>query len=439
MTGTTQIATDNAVEAKRAPQNPLVALAAEGQSVWLDFITRELVRGGELRRLIEEDGLRGLTSNPTIFQKAIGAGDDYDAQIKGLVAQGKEALETFETVAATDVREACDLFLPVYEQTGGQDGFVSLEVSPLLARDAERTLAEARRLWALVDRPNLMIKVPGTSEGVAAVKTLLREGINVNITLLFSLANHERVMWNYINGLEARAAQGLPIDRIASVASFFVSRVDTLIDNLLGEKIAAAADDETKASLRALQGKVAVANAKLAYARFQEIFGGDRFRALAAKGARVQRPLWASTGTKNKAYSDVLYVDSLIGPDTVTTLPVDTLNAFRDHGRAARTIDSGVDEAAATLAALKEAGVDIDAVTRQLEDEGVALFAKSFEDLLADVERKQREMQGSLQGEEDETKNVQIASEDSFPASDPPAYTPASTNDGGQQGGGGGS
>jgi transaldolase len=396
MTGTTQIATNNAVGAKDARQNPLVALAAQGQSVWLDYITRDLVRGGELRRLIEEDGLRGLTSNPTIFAKAIGAGDTYDAQIKGLVAQGKSALEIFETVAATDVREACDLFLPVYERTEGRDGFVSLEVSPRLAHDAEATIEEARRLHAAVDRPNLLIKVPGTRDGVAAVKALLREGISVNITLLFSLESHERVMWAYIEALEERAAAGEPIDRIASVASFFVSRVDTLVDKLLDEKIAAAGGDATKLSrLRAAQGKVAIANAKVAYARFREIFGGERFQALAKKGARVQRPLWASTSTKNTAYSDVLYVESLIGPDTVNTLPVETLDAFRDHGTARRTIDEGVDEARATVTALKEAGVDIEAVTQQLEDEGVALFAKSFDDLLAGVEEKRQAMQGA--------------------------------------------
>jgi transaldolase len=428
MTGAAPVATENAVAGSDARQNPLVALVAEGQSVWLDYITRDLVRGGELKRLIEEDGLRGLTSNPTIFEKAIGAGDAYDAQIKGLVAQGKGALEIFETVAATDVREACDLFLPVYEETEGRDGFVSLEVSPLLARDTEGTIAEARRLWAAVDRPNLLIKVPGTAEGVPAIKTLLREGISVNVTLLFSLESHERVMWAYIEALEARAAAGEPIDRVASVASFFVSRVDTLIDNLI---------DQQGGEAGALKGKVAIANAKLAYANFQKIFTGDRFKALAAKGARVQRPLWASTGTKNKAYSDVLYVESLIGPDTVNTLPVATLDAFRDHGTVRRTIDEGLDEARATIAALAEAGIDLSAATHQLENEGVDLFAKSFADLLEGVERKRAALLEE-QGGREEAGQVQTASEESFPASDPPAYTPVADAERGGPGSNGG-
>ena len=415
MTGTTKVATDNAVGAKDAGENPLVALAAQGQSIWLDYITRDLVRGGELARLIEEDGLRGLTSNPTIFEKAIGAGDAYDAQIKGLVAQDKEAPEIFETVAATDVREACDLFLPVYERTEGRDGFVSLEVSPLLAHDAEATIEEGRRLWQTVDRPNLLIKVPGTKEGVAAVRALLREGISVNVTLLFSLESHERVMWAYIEALEERTQAGEPIDRVASVASFFVSRVDTLIDSQLAERGGASEQ----------RGKVAIANAKLAYARFREIFGGERFQKLSVNGARPQRPLWASTGTKNKDYSDVLYVESLIGPDTVNTLPVATLDAFRDHGAARRTIDQGVDEARATMDALAAAGIDIAAATQQLEDDGVALFAKSFNDLLAGVEAK-RQALADEQVAPESPHDVQRASEESFPASDPPSYTAAS-------------
>jgi transaldolase len=413
MTSTTNLSTKNAVAASDARENPLVALAATGQSIWLDYITRDLVREGELKRLIEEDGLRGLTSNPTIFEKAIGAGDSYDPQIKGLVAQDKSALEIFETVAATDVREACDLFMSVYEQTEGKDGFVSLEVSPLLAHETEATIEEGRRLWQFVDRPNLMIKVPGTAAGVGAIKTLLREGINVNVTLLFSLASHERVMWAYIEALEERAAAGEPIDRIASVASFFVSRVDTAVDKALTER---SGDTD------AIQGKVAIANAKLAYARFQEIFGSERFAKLAAKGARPQRPLWASTGTKNSAYSDVLYVDSLIGPETVNTIPVATLDAFRDHGTVASTIGEGVADARATMDALSKAGIEIDTVTQQLEKEGVASFAKSFEDLLAGVDAKRQSL-ADEQAAPDSSQESQRASEESFPASDPPAYT----------------
>jgi transaldolase len=384
------------VEGKVGASGKLAELLAQGQSVWLDYITRDLVRKGELRRMIAEDGLRGMTSNPTIFQKAIGEGTAYDEQLAELLAGGGDATAIFEGLAIRDIQDACDLFRPLYDEVEGRDGFVSIEVSPLLARDTGGTIAEARRLWAAVDRPNAMIKVPGTAEGAPAIETLLSEGINVNVTLLFSLANHERVMWNYIAGLEARAARGEPIDRVASVASFFVSRVDTLIDKLLDGKIAEAGGDSARAErLRSLQGKVAVANAKLAYARFREIFGGERFKALAAEGARPQRPLWASTGTKNKAYSDVLYVESLIGPDTVNTLPPATLEAFLDHGTVRRTIDEGLDEARATIAALAAAGIDLDAATRQLEEEGVDLFAKSFDDLLAGVEAKRQGMRSA--------------------------------------------
>ncbi len=371
----------------------LFELTAQGQSVWLDFITRDLLTSGDLKRMIEDDGLRGMTSNPTIFQNAIGKGTAYDEQIKELIAAGKDTSAIFEGVAVKDIQDACDLFRPLYDSTDGLDGLVSIEVSPTLAHDTEGTLADARRLWKEVDRPNVMIKVPGTTAGIPAIKTLLSEGINVNITLLFSLASHEQVMWAYVEALEARAQAGQSVDHIASVASFFVSRVDTLVDKLIDEKIAAGGDAKT---LAAIQGKVAVANAKVAYENYQRIFGGERFQALAAKGARVQRPLWASTGTKNKAYSDVLYVDSLIGPDTVNTLPPATLEAFMDHGTVARTVDVGVAEAHAALDALKAAGVDIDVVTAQLEKEGVASFAKSFEDLLAGVEAKREQKQEEM-------------------------------------------
>ncbi len=375
----------------------LFDLAAQGQSVWLDFITRDLLKSGELRRMIESDGLRGMTSNPTIFQNAIGKGTDYDEQIKELIAAGKDTSAIFEAVAIKDIQDACDLFRPLYDSTDGLDGLVSIEVSPTLAHDTEKTLADARRLWQEVDRPNVMIKVPGTAAGIPAIKVLLSEGINVNITLLFSLPSHKQVMWAYVEALEARAQAGQPVDHIASVASFFVSRVDTLADKLIDEKIAAVAPSGPEAAtLKAIQGKVAVANAKVAYENFQHIFGGARFKALAAKGARVQRPLWASTGTKNKAYSDVLYVDSLIGPDTVNTLPPATLEAFMDHGTVARTVDQGVAEAHKTLDALKVAGVEIDTVTQQLEKEGVASFAKSFEDLLAGVEAKREQKEEEM-------------------------------------------
>jgi transaldolase len=396
MATTAKVDTSNAVEAEDSHENPLVALVAEGQSIWLDFITRDLVRGGELKRLIEDDGLRGMTSNPTIFQKAMAEGNAYDDQLRELVEGGKDAKAIFEALMVTDIQEACDLFRPVYEETDGLDGMVSVEVSPGLARDTAGTLAEARRLWRAVDRPNVMVKVPGTAEGAPAIEQLLGEGVNVNVTLLFSLKNHERVMWNYIAALERRAAAGEPFNRIASVASFFISRVDTLVDKKLEEQIAAAEGKPAEQErLRGLLGKAAIANAKLAYARFGEIFHGAegaRFAKLKARGANVQRPLWGSTSTKNPDYRDVLYIETLIGPDTVNTVPKPTLEAFMDHGEVRRTVDEGVDEARATLAALEELGIGYDAVTEQLEDEGIALFAKSYDELIAGIEEKAEAM-----------------------------------------------
>jgi len=391
-----QVDTQNATQAEDAHKNALVALVAEGQSLWLDYITRPLVRDGELRRLIEKDGLRGMTSNPTIFQKAIAAGDAYDEQITELVGKGKNAGEVFEALAVRDIQDACDLFRPVYDRTEGLDGVVSIEVSPTLAHDTEGTVVEARRLWAAVDRPNVLVKVPGTAEGAVAVQLLLRDGINVNVTLLFSLRNHERVMQAYLEALEARVAAGQPVDRLASVASFFVSRVDTLVDKQLQEWITAAeaAGDGARAErLRGLLGKAAIANAKLAYARFRELFDGERFARLRQHGANVQRPLWASTSVKNPAYRDVLYVEDLIGRDTVNTLPLETLKAFEDHGTVRRTVDEGLDEARAALAALAEVGIDFDAATQQLEDEGVSLFSKSYDELIAGVEKKRADIQ----------------------------------------------
>jgi transaldolase len=391
------IDTDNAIAADDAPTNALVALVAEGQSIWLDFISRDLVRSGQLRRLIEQDGLRGMTSNPSIFQKAIAAGDAYDEQLAQLAAEGKTAGEIFEALSVQDVRDACDLFRPLYDQSAGLDGVVSIEVSPSLAHEAQGTLIEARRLWASVDRPNVLIKVPGTEAGAAAAEQLLTDGVNVNITLLFSLGNHERVMRAYLGALEARASRGLPIDRIASVASFFISRVDTRVDKLLGERIAAArqaGDSARQRRLEELLGTAAIANAKLAYARFRELFDTERFARLAAQGASVQRPLWASTGVKNPAYRDVVYVEELIGPDTVNTLPLETIRAFQAHGIVARSVDRGLDQARATLRALEEeAGLDFAALTQQLEDEGVALFVQSYDELITGVEKKRQEMQ----------------------------------------------
>jgi transaldolase len=341
-----------------------------------------------LKRQIEDVGIRGVTSNPTIFEKAIAASDAYDDAVMDLLRQGKSAGEIFEAVEVEDIRNACDLFQPLYDETEGGDGYVSIEVAPTHARDGDTSLVEARRLWASVDRPNLMVKIPGTAEGVSAIRQALIDGINVNVTLLFSLENYERVAHAYVAALEARHKEDQPVGRMASVASFFVSRVDTLVDKKLDEKIESASSDAEKDRLRGLLGKVGVANAKLAYASFQELFEGPRFADLRQAGAKVQRPLWASTGVKNPAYRDTLYVEELIGPHTVNTMPAATIEAFLDHGEIARTVDQDVDDAREVIKTLAEVGIDLSAVTAQLEDKGIASFAKSFEALLAGVESK---------------------------------------------------
>jgi transaldolase len=357
--------------------NPLLRLRALGQSIWYDFITRELLATGELRALISEDGLRGMTSNPTIFEKAITGSADYDEDIARLAGDGRNPEEIFEALAVADVRTACDNFRPVYDATAGVDGLVSLEVSPTLARDGAASEAAARRLWAEVDRPNLMIKIPGTAEGLGAIEHCLADGINVNVTLLFAVARHEEVMEAYLRGLERRAAAGKPLDRIASVASFFVSRLDTKVDPQLEQ--AGRAD---------LRGTIAIANACLAYAAFERVFQGPRWEALAARGARVQRPLWASTSTKDPSLSDVYYVEALIAPQTVNTVPPQTLTAYRDHGNPAVRIREGQAAAPAQLAGLASAGIDLAQATRELEDEGVEKFADSFRSLLSGIEAK---------------------------------------------------
>ncbi|WP_396222667.1 transaldolase [Gemmatimonas sp.] len=363
----------------------LHALHAAGQSLWLDYIDRTMLTNGDLARRIAEDALTGMTSNPTIFEKALAEGAAYDAQLATVPSSFSDR-DAFFDVAATDVRQACDAFRSIYDHTHGVDGFVSLEVSPDLARDAAATVAEAHRLWAIVDRPNLMIKVPGTPEGAEAIRQLIADGINVNVTLLFSVDAHARVIEAYLAGLEARAAAGLPIDRIGSVASFFVSRVDSAIDKQLGTMAAAA--PERAEALLALQGKAAIANAKLAYRLFQASFSGARWAALSSRGARVQRPLWASTSTKNPAYRDVIYVEELIGPDTVNTLPPATLEAFRDHGEVRPSVMESVAEAERSLAALEAHGVSLEAVTDTLLAEGLASFEQSFVTLLAGLARK---------------------------------------------------
>jgi len=371
---------------------PLLQLDALGQSAWLDYIRRGIMEDGELERMIAEDAVRGVTSNPAIFEQAIGRSDDYDDDLALLAAEGAEAMEAYEELAIDDIQRAADLFRPIFEESGGADGFVSLEVSPELAHDTEGTLAEARRLWATVDRPNVMIKIPGTAEGLPALEEALVEGINVNVTLLFSLEGYEEVMNAYLRALERRAEAGLELAGIASVASFFVSRVDTAVDAELERRADAATDETERARLLSMRGAAAVANAKLAYRRFREVFAGRRFAPLQAGGARVQRPLWASTSTKNPEYRDVVYVEELIGPDTVNTMPLQTLQAFANHGVAARTVDRDVEEAEAHLERLREVGIDLRDVTRRLQIEGVEKFVLPFREMLRAVDAKLSEI-----------------------------------------------
>ncbi len=352
-------------------------LNALGQAAWLDFIRRSYIASGELQALVEQ-GLRGVTSNPSIFEKAIAGSADYDDDLRRLVAEGRSVNDIYETLAIADIQRATDVLRPVYDESRGADGYVSLEVSPTLAHDTEGTIADARRLFAAVNRPNLMIKVPATPAGLPAIATLIGEGININVTLIFSVKQYEAVVEAYLSGLERLAASGGRLSDVASVASFFVSRVDTAVDKALEAQ-----------GVRDLQGKIAVANSKLAYARFKELFAGDRWQKLAAAGARYQRPLWASTSTKNPAYPDTLYVDTLIGPHTVNTLPPETLEAFMDHGVVAVTIEQGLDQARADVARLADLGIDLDAITQKLQDDGVAAFAKSFESLMNSIAQKQ--------------------------------------------------
>jgi len=366
-----------------------------GQSVWLDYIHRRELQSGVFAAQVRDQGVVGVTSNPTIFQQAIGQGSDYDAAIRAGLARNLAGVPLYEALAIEDVQTACDALLPVFERSGGLDGRVSIEVSPRLAHDTDGTVEEARRLRAAVARANVMIKVPATAEGLPAVRALIAEGTCVNVTLIFSLARHEQVMEAYLSGLESRAAQGQPLAPVVSVASFFVSRVDSNVDAAIERRMAALpADSVEHAELADLRGQAAVANAKLAYARFREVFDAPRFHALAAGGARVQRPLWASTSTKNPAYSDTLYVDELIGPDTVNTIPPKTLAAFNDHGVLDPRLLRGVTEARRLFRRLPELGVPLDDLISQLEEEGVMAFAKSFESLLATLEEKRVRMAG---------------------------------------------
>lgn len=365
-------------------QTPLHELHAAGQSIWLDFIDRSLLQGDLLATRIRDEALTGMTSNPTIFEKALASGSAYDEQLKS-APSGKTAWELFELVETDDVRTACDVFRPVYEASGKKDGYVSIEVSPGSAHDADATVEEAHRLWKTVNRPNVMIKVPGTAEGCLALERLIADGINVNVTLLFAVAAHERVIDAYIAGLERRAA-GKPLHHVASVASFFVSRVDSAIDAALDAMVKAGTLAADRAAT--LKGKAAIANAKRAYALFRRKFAGARWDALAAKGAQLQRPLWASTSTKNPAYRDTIYVEELIGPDTVNTMPPNTLEAYRDHGVTRRTVDVDLAGAEATLAELESLGIELDTVTDTLLRDGLASFQKSFDSLIAGIESK---------------------------------------------------
>lgn len=360
----------------------LLKLAKLGQSYWLDNLTRQMIKNGDLQRRVTEEDLRGITSNPSIFNEAIAKSDDYDAQIQALRADGLSPVEIYEVLVTADVQNACNILRPVYDKLAGRDGFVSLEVSPHLAHDTEGSIKEARRLWKTVDRPNLFIKIPGTAAGVPAIEELLFEGININITLLFSIEHYEAVAKAYLNALERRLKAGQPVDKIASVASFFLSRIDVLADQLLSHHIPPEGGSASTPHPEELLGKVAIANAKLAYRRFKQIIQSDRWKALEAKGARVQRMLWASTSTKNPAYRDVMYVEPLIGPHTINTLPEKTIKAFADHGTVAETVEENMEESRKILLDLERLGIDFKAATTQLENEGIQKFIDPYDALI---------------------------------------------------------
>ncbi|HSD40738.1 MAG TPA: transaldolase [Burkholderiales bacterium] len=367
---------------------PLRALAALGQSIWLDFIKRDLIESGELARRVGSGELAGMTSNPAIFEKAIAGSGDYDRLLAEAARDRADTKTVYERLAVRDIRDAADALRPVYDATKARDGYVSLEVSPHLAHDTPGTVEEAHRLWRTVDRPNLMIKVPGTPAGVPAFAALIEEGVNVNVTLLFSRAAHRAVADAYVGAVGKRAARGREVGRIASVASFFVSRIDTAVDKLLGARIAAARSDAERSKLQGLLGKAAIANAKLAYQTYLEVFGAPGWTALAAAGAQTQRVLWASTSTKNPDYRDVVYIEELIGPDTVNTVPPATLDAFRDHGRARASLAEDVAGAHRVMDDLAAAGIALEQVTDELLDDGVRLFADAFDQLLGAIGKR---------------------------------------------------
>lgn len=369
--------------------NPIQSLHKLGQSIWLDYIERGMIQSGELKRLVDL-GVRGVTSNPTIFQQAITKSEAYQADLQQLAKQGGTAKEIFEALAIADIKAAADVLRLVYDSSNGHDGFVSLEVAPDLAYDTEATIEEARRLHQEVNRPNLMVKVPATLAGIPAIRQLIADGININVTLIFSLERYAMVMDAYLSGLEQRVAVGQPVDKVASVASFFVSRVDTNVDARLAE-LAKSYPDQAEGIL-SLQGKIAIGNAKLAYRQFQQVFTGTRWESLSAAGAQLQRPLWASTSTKNPDYPDLLYVDNLIGPHTVNTMPLKTLADFQDHGKPTLTVDQGLEEVEEQMVALHKYGISLSEVTEELEVEGVQKFADSYNELLEAIEKRRAEL-----------------------------------------------
>jgi len=375
------------LETSRAT-NRLKALLDFGQSLWLDYIRRDLITSGSLKKMIEDDGLRGMTSNPSIFEKAIAESSLYDDMLHALASrQDLDATGRFEQIAIRDIQDAADILRPVYEESKCRDGYVSLEVSPLLALETQKTIDEARRLWKAVNRDNVMIKVPGTAEGIPAIRQLVGEGININVTLLFAQEVYEKVAEAYIAGLEDLAKRGGNLKTMASVASFFISRIDTLVDSMIDGRLKASTDPQQQSLLKSLKGKVAIANGKLTYERYQKLFSGPRWEALASKGAQTQRVLWASTSTKNPEYRDVMYVEELIGPDTVDTVPPATVDAFRDHGKLRNSLTENVPAAQKVMDDLAKAGISMKEVTDKLTTDGVKLFADAFNKLLAAVEK----------------------------------------------------
>jgi transaldolase/glucose-6-phosphate isomerase len=372
--------------------NPLKDLLKFGQSVWLDYIRRDLLTGGELKRLIDEDGLRGMTSNPTIFEKAITGGTLYDDLLNSLRSRTDlDAKGRYEILAIRDIQTAADLMKPVYDSSKRRDGYVSLEVSPYLGRDTKGSLEEARRLWKAVGRENVMIKIPGTAEGIPAIQQALSEGININVTLLFSQDVYVKVAEAYIAGLEQYAKNGGDLSKMASVASFFISRIDSAVDAIIDARLKTSKDPAEQDQLKSIKGKVAIANGKQTYEKYQAIFASDRWKALASKGAQTQRVLWASTSTKNPAYRDVLYVEELIGPDTVDTIPPATLDAFRDHGKPRNSLTENVEAAHRTMETVANVGISMKEVTDKLTDDGVRLFSEAFDKLLAAVEKNSKQ------------------------------------------------